>query len=140
MSHHPIKPAGPRKGSSHEHRKLIFIATCFIVVAAIVNIILFMVGLKAGFFHRWAEHEYAGRITALNPNYLIIQERNGKETTILLSPDTTIKRGWTSVESATIPLNAYVIVVGSQVSGRTVDAVVIRIFDRAQNASPPPPR
>lgn len=110
-------------------KRAIFIFAGLLLSAFILNAIMLTAGYKTGFFHRWAEEQYFGRVTEISENgFLIVDEKNN-EKPVLIKKDTRIRMGREFATKEDLLVNNYVIVVGSQNNQGQVEARVIRIFN-----------
>ena len=106
----------------------VFIFIGLLLIVLIINVVMFATGFRAGFFHRWMEEQYFGKISEFRDGGFVIADENGKEKPVLIEKDTRIREGRQLVTEENLRVGSYVIVVGSQNDEKQIEAKVIRIF------------
>jgi len=78
-------------------------------------------------------HGIAGAIISVADNKIIIKDRNGQENTISVSDQTLIKRGQDTISINDLKNDEQIVVMGRPGDNGTVNADLIRVFDKENN-------
>ncbi|MBI2096771.1 MAG: hypothetical protein HYT40_01270 [Candidatus Sungbacteria bacterium] len=109
-------------------KRVIFVLAGLVFAVLTINAVMFAAGIKTGFFHRWVEGQYFGKIAEIQAEGFIIRDQEGEEKSVLIRKDTRIRRGRQTVAEEALEVGSYVIVVGSSNDSKQIEARVIRIF------------
>ena len=74
-------------------------------------------------------HGVDGPIVKLNQGSLVVEDGDGSEKTVLISPSTTIREDGNTIGFSELKLNDHVVVIGSPNDQGEVNAIIIRIMD-----------
>ena len=91
-----------------------------------------------GFFHDFEgrdfrnAHGLAGKIISITDNKLIIQDKDNKENTVAVTDKTIIKQRRSDLKIGDLKQNDNIIVVGNPDDNGTINADLIRVFNRAE--------
>lgn len=135
---------------------------CLIVLLMVFKVGMYVGFRKANFSFRWAEnyhrnfggpprgffpdfegrdfisgHGTAGTVIKVNSNSLVVKDGNGVEKTIVVTDQTTIKKGMITVKLSDIALENHVVIIGTPKDDGTIEAKLIRVFDEDQNLPSP---
>jgi len=138
------------------------------IAALIALLLIFQLGVyiglrKADFSYRWGEnyhrnfggpksgflpeiegrdfvagHGTAGLVIKIDGNTLVVKGPAEAEKTVIVTPQTKIQRGHSSLTINNIVTDDLIVVIGSPQDNGTIEAKLIRIFD--QTSPPPMPR
>ncbi|OGF67646.1 hypothetical protein A3B26_03380 [Candidatus Giovannonibacteria bacterium RIFCSPLOWO2_01_FULL_48_47] len=109
-------------------KRIIFVFVGFLLAVVLINAVMFAAGIKTGFFQRWAEDQYFGKITEIHDGGFTIIDENDREKSILIESDTRVRKGRQFITKEALRVGSYVIVVGSPNDEKQIEARVIRIF------------
>jgi len=131
------KETAADRGPGKERKHLVLkgvaaLLLVFVVIVIAANILMFAVSMRIGFFHRWAGDYYLGKIVEIKSDNFVMQDREGRERTVLLTSGTMIKDGMRTVDSAALAEGEYVMVAGPSAAEGGVEAKIVRIFDASK--------
>jgi len=109
-------------------KRILFVFGGLLLAALVTNAVMFAAGFKTGFFNRWAEGQYFGRIAEINEGGFAMTDESGRKRLVLIKGDTRIRKGRQVVGEEALRAGGYVIVVGSPNDKKQIEARVIRIF------------
>ncbi|MFZ3063557.1 MAG: hypothetical protein WA148_07460 [Actinomycetota bacterium] len=132
---------------------LIGVALALLVVIGSFGIGVFVGTQKARFSYRWAEHYYKnfggpgrqffrdlrgrdfvdghgvfGEIIKIEGNALVVKSKRGVEKSVVVSKDTTIRRGGETIKVKDLKVNDSIVVIGSPNEKGQIEAKLIRVF------------
>jgi hypothetical protein len=146
----------------------IFSSTLVVVSAVIVLLLVFALGAfvgfqKARFSFGWGEnyhrvfggprggflpnfvgddfingHGTFGTIIKLEPGLLVVKGQDGVEKAFSIGDDTTIEKGRTVLTSNDLKVDEQVVVIGSPKTDGSIEAKLVRVFDRSDSRSAVP--
>ncbi|MFA5021819.1 MAG: hypothetical protein WC508_01955 [Patescibacteria group bacterium] len=139
------------------------------ISAIIILLIVFRLGVlvgmyKANFSYRWGEnyhrmfggpkegflkdlpgrdfvdgHGTAGSVIKIEGNSIIVKGQDNIEKNILITDQTTIRRGQTAIKITDIAVDNQIVIIGSPKDDGTIEAKFIRVFDPKNDPMPLPP-
>ena len=109
-------------------KRIILVLVSFLVAVLVINVVMFAAGIKTGFFQRWTEEQYFGKISEIHEGGFAIVDENGREKSVLIARDTRIRKGREFIAEEVLRVGNYVIVVGFPNEEKQIEARVIRIF------------
>jgi hypothetical protein len=134
---------------------------CLIVLLFVFKLGEFVGARKADFSYRWGEnyhrmfggprggflqdfggrdllpgHGTVGIVIKIDGNSLIVKSPDGVEKTVVITPDTTIRRGSAIIKVPEIVPDTQIVVIGTPKDNGTIEAKFIRIFDPTAGSPP----
>ncbi len=124
-----------------------------VVLALLVLVVVFGAGMLAGlekarFSDHWQENYYPnvlgilgkqpmvlnahgviGPVIKLNTNSMVVEDGDGSEKTVLISPATTIREDGNTITFSQVELNDQVVVIGSPNNQGEITASLVRVMD-----------
>jgi len=130
----------------------------FVIIVLVFGAGMFIGGMKARFSYRWAEnyhknfagprsgffgdwrklppfpgdfiesHGTFGEIIKINDSDFVIKGRNDMEKVVIITKDTLIKKGMTTIKKDELKVGDNVVVIGSPNEQGQIEAKLIRIF------------
>ncbi len=110
--------------------RVILVFAGLLCVVAAANLVLYTLGFSVGFFERWAEARYFGRIVAVQEDSFEIVGQGTAPLTVLIVSTTQIRRGRDGVGFKDIRIGFYAVIVGSENAAGQIEARVVRILNR----------
>jgi hypothetical protein len=126
---------GEKKAKRSSLKKAVVILAVLLAAVLVFNAVMFFVGMKTNYLHRWAGGQYFGEIIEMNGGSFVIQGRGNDRLTVLITERTVIKKGTETIKDA-LQIGDRVIIFGPLNKKGRVESQLIRIFDPENSTDP----
>ncbi|MFA6193295.1 MAG: DUF5666 domain-containing protein [Parcubacteria group bacterium] len=123
-----VSNGGEKKTKRSSLKRTVIVLAVLLSVVLAFNAVIFFVGMKTNYLHRWASGQYFGEIIEMNGGSFVIHGRGDDSLTFLITERTVIKKGTETIKDA-LQIGDRVIVFGPLDSNGRVESQLIRVFD-----------
>jgi hypothetical protein len=126
---------GERKFKRSSLKRAVVILAVLLAAALVFNAVMFFVGMKTNYLHRWVGGQYFGEIIEMNGGSFVIRVHDDDRLTVLITERTAMKKGTEIIKDA-LQIGDRVIIFGPLDKKGRVESRLIRIFDQENPADP----